>query len=150
MAFLIPSAPRASVPYGSLDEPEILLSSDTRSDSSLLNPGEKKAKGVSGTSDEGGSEAHSYVPEYGEHMRNAPDCEDLVLDYLTTLCFVAVDGHNVRRWSLRALVELLLRAYIKHRSQHVRNYAATNYQSPKQRPELGLTHFFRRQTVDSS
>jgi len=36
MAFLIPSAPRASVPYGSLDEPEILLSSDTRSDSSLF------------------------------------------------------------------------------------------------------------------
>ncbi len=35
MAFLMPSAPRASVPYGSLDEPEMLLSSDTRSDSSL-------------------------------------------------------------------------------------------------------------------
>ena len=36
MAFLIPSAPSASVPYGNLDEPEMLLSSDTRSDSSLL------------------------------------------------------------------------------------------------------------------
>ena len=36
MAFLMPSAPSASVPYGSLDEPEMLLSSDTRSDSSLF------------------------------------------------------------------------------------------------------------------
>jgi len=41
MAFLIPSAPRASVPYGSLDEPEILLSSDTRSDSSLESKGRR-------------------------------------------------------------------------------------------------------------
>jgi hypothetical protein len=37
MAFLMPSAPSASVPYGNLDEPEMLLSSDTRSDSSLDN-----------------------------------------------------------------------------------------------------------------
>lgn len=51
MAFLIPSAPRASVPYGNLDEPEILLSSDTRSDSSLLKVEEAKGKGVSGASD---------------------------------------------------------------------------------------------------
>ena len=35
MASLIPSAPIAKVPYGSLDEPDMLLSSDTRSDSSL-------------------------------------------------------------------------------------------------------------------
>jgi hypothetical protein len=35
MASLIPSAPRAKVPYGNLDEPDMLLSSDTRSDSSL-------------------------------------------------------------------------------------------------------------------
>ena len=35
MASLIPSAPRANVPYGNLDEPDMLLSSDTRSDSSL-------------------------------------------------------------------------------------------------------------------
>lgn len=44
MAFLIPSAPSASVPYGSLDEPEILLSSDTRSDSSLLKAEEENKK----------------------------------------------------------------------------------------------------------
>jgi hypothetical protein len=53
MAFLMPSAPSASVPYGSLDEPDILLSSDTRSDSSLYNEGgeAKKARRgqVSGT-----------------------------------------------------------------------------------------------------
>jgi hypothetical protein len=35
MASLMPSAPEANVPYGSLDAPDILLSSDTRSDSSL-------------------------------------------------------------------------------------------------------------------
>ena len=35
MASLIPSAPRAKVPAGNLDEPDMLLSSDTRSDSSL-------------------------------------------------------------------------------------------------------------------
>ena len=44
MAFLIPSAPSASVPYGSLDEPEILLSSDTRSDSSLLKAEEENKR----------------------------------------------------------------------------------------------------------
>ena len=136
MAFLIPSAPSASVPYGTLDEPEILLlSSDRRSDSSLLKVEGVKAKGFSGASDECGSEVHSYVPEYREHMRNAPDCQDLVLDHLATFCFVAVDGHNVRRWFLRALVELLLRAYIKHRSQHIRNYMRSppiNHQSNNQ------------------
>lgn len=52
MAFLIPSAPRASVPYGSLDEPEILLSSETRSDSSLSYVEEANAKGISGASHE--------------------------------------------------------------------------------------------------
>jgi hypothetical protein len=41
MAFFMPSAPSASVPYGSLDEPEMLFSSDTRSDSSLFNGGRK-------------------------------------------------------------------------------------------------------------
>lgn len=35
MASLIPSAPKAKVPYGNLDDPDMLLSSDTRSDSSL-------------------------------------------------------------------------------------------------------------------
>jgi len=35
MASLIPSAPKAKVPYGNFDEPDMLLSSDTRSDSSL-------------------------------------------------------------------------------------------------------------------
>jgi hypothetical protein len=35
MASLIPSAPIANVPKGSLEDPDILLSSDTRSDSSL-------------------------------------------------------------------------------------------------------------------
>lgn len=44
MAFLMPSAPRASVPYGNLDEPEILLSSDTRSDSSLYSRAKPKPK----------------------------------------------------------------------------------------------------------
>ena len=48
MAFLIPSAPRASVPYGSLDEPEILLSSDTRSDSSLFKESKSGRNKVSG------------------------------------------------------------------------------------------------------
>jgi hypothetical protein len=37
MAYLMPSAPNASVPYGNLDEPEMLFSTDTRSDSSLYN-----------------------------------------------------------------------------------------------------------------
>jgi hypothetical protein len=35
MASLIPSAPMARVPNGNFDEPDMLLSSDTRSDSSL-------------------------------------------------------------------------------------------------------------------
>ena len=35
IASLIPSAPNAKVPYGSFDDPDMLLSSDTRSDSSL-------------------------------------------------------------------------------------------------------------------
>ena len=35
MASFIPSAPIAKAPYGSLDEPDMLLSSETRSDSSL-------------------------------------------------------------------------------------------------------------------
>ena len=35
IASLIPSAPNAKVPYGSFDDPDTLLSSDTRSDSSL-------------------------------------------------------------------------------------------------------------------
>jgi hypothetical protein len=49
--------------------------------------------------------------------------------FLTTFCLVAVDGPNALGWFLCALLELLLRAYIKHRSQHIRNYEATNYQS---------------------
>ena len=36
MASLMPSAPRAKVPYGNLPEPETFLSSDTFSDSSLI------------------------------------------------------------------------------------------------------------------
>ena len=73
MAFLMPSAPSASVPYGSLDEPEILLSSDTRSDSSLFNEGQKgeseKARRahVSGDADGAigirGNKCHGHAPE---------------------------------------------------------------------------------------
>jgi len=37
MAYLMPSAPNASVPYGILDEPDMFFSTDTRSDSLLYN-----------------------------------------------------------------------------------------------------------------
>src|SRR5579863_1106157 len=48
IAFLMPSAPSASVPYGSLDEPEMLLSSDTRSDSSLYTTTKGKGRSRKG------------------------------------------------------------------------------------------------------
>lgn len=52
MASLIPSAPEASVPYGNLLEPDIFLSSDTRSDSSLPNQTHVSTKKI-GRTDEG-------------------------------------------------------------------------------------------------
>ena len=76
----------------------------------------------------GNEPQRAYAPEYGEHMRNTPDCQDLVLDHLSSLGFLAVNGHRAMRWFVCALVELLLGAYIKHRSQHVRNCGDTiNY-----------------------
>ena len=63
----------------------------------------------------------AYAPEYGEHVRDAPDSQDLVLDHLPSLGFLAVDCHRALRWFVGALVELLLSPYIKHRNQHVRN-----------------------------
>ena len=71
MAFLMLSAPGASVPYGSLEEPEMLLCSDTRSDSSLFNEGRKgeandarrgHVSGAAGRSDQN-TWSHSRAPE---------------------------------------------------------------------------------------
>ena len=78
MAFLIPSAPRASVPYGSLDEPEILLSPDTPSDSSLC-------RYVRVSRFFWHMREAWHAPEQGGKMRHAPNGEDLVLDHFAPL-----------------------------------------------------------------
>lgn len=159
MAFLIPSAPSASVPYGSLDEPEMLFSSDTRSDSSLFNSTKGGRKGKSQKGKKGScqwsrpaerSGYDGHAPEQGEHVRKATHGQDLVLDHLAALGLVTIDWHHGRWWFVCALVELLLGAYIEHCSQHVRDCGERSTIDEQEQKTGARTHSFRRRKVNSS
>ena len=67
-------------------EPEMLLSSDTRLDSSSHASKRIIAK-VSGAVPLRGNDAHA--PENGEHVRDTPDCQDLGLDHFPWLGFLS-------------------------------------------------------------
>lgn len=76
IASLIPSAPSARVPYGSLPDPDTFLSSDTRSDSSLEDHQDQLY---------GSLNLDGLVPQEREHPRDTPDSQNLVLDDLSAL-----------------------------------------------------------------
>ena len=131
MAFLMPSAPSASVPYGSLDEPEILLSSDTRSDSSL--PYIEYSIFIE----------RRNAPKQREKVRHTPDGQDLILDHLASFGKITVNGRCTRRGGpLRtALHEFLLRAYIEHRREHIRNCQPVNDDRPRKKQKTSSALF---------
>jgi hypothetical protein len=141
----MPSAPSASVPYGSLDEPAIPAQIPRYVHS--MNPESQRSHPLRGNEPQ-----REYGPEYGEHMRDTPGCQqDLVLDYLASLGFLVVNSHRVPRWFVWALVELLLGAYMKRRSQHVLSRGDTiNHQRTTGIPCAMRAHFSPRQTVSSS
>lgn len=111
IASLIPSDPEARVPYGSLVDPETLLSSETFSDSSLRVENQHKIYPI----------IKKDEPEQREHSRHSPHRHDLVLDDLPALHRFWSRRRDRRRNLLVALFKLLLCARIQYRHKHVRD-----------------------------
>jgi hypothetical protein len=128
IAFLMPSTPAARDPAGKRLDPDIVLSSEIRSDSSLKETSLKVSEmNISGRD----------APEKREYSRHTTYGQNLVANCLSTMIGVFTPGRHcdcarsAAGWCfdedvLFFLVELFLAAHVEYGNQHVGNYEPEN------------------------